>query len=145
MLNSAEVPLSAPLHTQYAAAVLLFTDTHDPWLQAFWCMMAFFTIFWWYNVPLSLVFNKGLQYWQRGADNLPLNNCIYVRDDLAARGDPVSAGQPVCTYLTADQQTYIYYQAQSAWYITLVCCQFWHIWNCKTRQVRLAAGCKICV
>jgi hypothetical protein len=24
---------------------------------------------------------------------------------------------------------------QSAWYVTLICSQFWHIWLCKTRSV----------
>jgi magnesium-transporting ATPase (P-type) len=28
-------------------------------------------------------------------------------------------------------------QANSAWYITLILCQFWHIWCCKTRQVSI--------
>ena len=26
-------------------------------------------------------------------------------------------------------------QANAAWYITLIMCQFWHIWFCKTRRV----------
>jgi hypothetical protein len=29
---------------------------------------------------------------------------------------------------------------QSAWYITLVMQQFWHIWLCKTRQVGQVLG-----
>lgn len=29
----------------------------------------------------------------------------------------------------------IYRQAQAAWYLTLIMCQFWHIWVCKTRLV----------
>lgn len=26
-------------------------------------------------------------------------------------------------------------QSNAAWYITLIMCQFWHIWFCKTRRV----------
>lgn len=26
---------------------------------------------------------------------------------------------------------------QAAWYVTLICCQFWHIWVCKTREVSI--------
>lgn len=26
-------------------------------------------------------------------------------------------------------------QSNAAWYITLILCQFWHIWFCKTRRV----------
>ena len=28
-------------------------------------------------------------------------------------------------------------QANAAWYITLIMCQFWHIWFCKTRRVSI--------
>jgi magnesium-transporting ATPase (P-type) len=28
-------------------------------------------------------------------------------------------------------------QANAAWYITLIMCQFWHIWTCKTRRVSI--------
>jgi magnesium-transporting ATPase (P-type) len=28
-------------------------------------------------------------------------------------------------------------QANTAWYITLILCQFWHIWFCKTRRVSI--------
>lgn len=26
---------------------------------------------------------------------------------------------------------------QAAWYVTLICCQFWHIWVCKTREASI--------
>jgi magnesium-transporting ATPase (P-type) len=35
--------------------------------------------------------------------------------------------------LDARKQWRIYQQSQSAWYLTLVVCQFWHIWCCRTR------------
>ena len=28
-------------------------------------------------------------------------------------------------------------QANASWYITLIMCQFWHIWFCKTRRVSI--------
>jgi hypothetical protein len=46
----------------------------------------------------------------------------------------------VCKVLTSAEQANIYWQAQSAWYVTLICSQFWHIWFCKTRAVSLAAA-----
>jgi hypothetical protein len=42
--------------------------------------------------------------------------------------------------LTARKQAEIYWQAQSAWYVTLICSQFWHIWVCKTRVVSCKRG-----
>lgn len=33
-------------------------------VQAFLCMIAFFTLFWWNGVPLSVVYDHGNQYWQ---------------------------------------------------------------------------------
>lgn len=44
-------------------------------------------------------------------------------------------GQQVCRVVSPRQQAEIYWQAQSAWYVTLICSQFWHIWICKTRVV----------
>jgi hypothetical protein len=42
--------------------------------------------------------------------------------------------------LNPRQQAEIFWQAQSAWYVTLICCQFWHIWVCKTRVVSHVTG-----
>lgn len=49
-------------------------------LQAFFCMMAFFTMFWWFDVPIDYVYNRGTTNWgapgtealyvSRGADAL---------------------------------------------------------------------------
>ena len=33
----------------------------------------------------------------------------------------------------------IYCESQSAWYLTLVLGQFWHIWNCRTRSTSVFA------
>lgn len=32
-------------------------------VQSVLCMISFFTIFWWYGVPLSMVYNHGTEYW----------------------------------------------------------------------------------
>lgn len=50
---------------------------------------------------------------------------------------PAGAIQEVCRVLSPRQQAEIFWQAQSAWYVTLICSQFWHIWACKTRVVSL--------
>ena len=39
--------------------------------------------------------------------------------------------------LDARQQWQIYQESQSAWYLTLVMSQFWHIWLCRTRTESL--------
>ena len=43
-------------------------------------------------------------------------------------------------WVTSDGRVYdapaqwrIYRESQAAWYLTLIMCQFWHIWNCRTR------------
>jgi sodium/potassium-transporting ATPase subunit alpha len=35
------------------------------------------------------------------------------------------------------QQWDIFCQSQAAWYLSLVLCQFWHIWNCRTRTASI--------
>lgn len=47
--------------------------------------------------------------------------------------------------LSPRQQAEIFWQAQSAWYVTLICSQFWHIWVCKTRVVSLKEPCMDCI
>lgn len=50
---------------------------------------------------------------------------------------PAGASSPVCSVLTSQEQADIYFKAQSAWYVTLISSQFWHIWVCKTRVVSI--------
>eukprot|EP00879_Flechtneria_rotunda_P033136 GHRR01036672.1.p1 GENE.GHRR01036672.1~~GHRR01036672.1.p1 ORF type:complete len:117 (+),score=10.16 GHRR01036672.1:158-508(+) len=79
-------------------------------------MLAFFTIFWWYDVPISYVYNHGNTNWSLGAPDLTV------------------CGNAGCRVLMGRQQAEIYWAAQSAWYVTLISSQFWHIWVCKTRE-----------
>ncbi|KAF6263646.1 hypothetical protein COO60DRAFT_1698701 [Scenedesmus sp. NREL 46B-D3] len=89
------------------------------------CMLAFFTVFWWNGVPLSSVYNQGSDYWMFPE----------TQGDLTLTGTcKLVGGAEVCRVLSARDQAVIYWQAQSAWYVTLICSQFWHIWICKTRQ-----------
>ncbi|WIA28646.1 hypothetical protein OEZ86_011182 [Tetradesmus obliquus] len=88
------------------------------------CMLAFFTIFWWNGVPLSSVYNKGSDYWMfpdTQTDLTLTGTCKFID------------GVERCRILSPREQSIIYWQAQSAWYVTLICSQFWHIWFCKTR------------
>jgi magnesium-transporting ATPase (P-type) len=88
-------------------------------------MISFFSIFWWNGVSIDFVYDKGVDFWSASAEPLVVGSCNTVN------------GVQVCRQLTGAEQQDIYFQAQSAWYITLVCCQFWHIWVCKTRQVSI--------
>jgi magnesium-transporting ATPase (P-type) len=90
------------------------------------CMIAFFSIFWWNGVSIDYVFDRGVEHWNEQAADLTIGNCVVV-----------NGANTRCRVLNRDEQVNIYYQAQSAWYITLIMCQFWHIWVCKTRQVSI--------
>jgi hypothetical protein len=85
-------------------------------------MLSFFTIFWWYHIPLSLVYNSASDFWSPASGDLKFD-CNMVN------------GTEVCRVLTGQEQAEIYWQAQSSWYVTLIMNQFWHIWTCKTRTV----------
>ena len=37
----------------------------------------------------------------------------------------------------AHMQWHIFCESQAAWYLTLILCQFWHIWNCRTRSASI--------
>jgi len=89
-------------------------------MSAVICMLSYFTMFWWYHIPLSLVYNSASDFWSPNSGDLKFD-CNMVN------------GAEVCRVLTGQQQAEIFYQAQSAWYVTLIMGQFWHIWTCKTR------------
>ncbi len=97
--------------------------------QAFLCMISFFAIFWWHGVPIEYVYNNGIEFWGGPESKHDLGI------GTGCTGPPGQA--PACRYLTVAEQRDLYYQAQSAWFITLVSCQFWHIWVCKTRRVSI--------
>lgn len=83
--------------------------------EAWICMVAYFSVFLWYDIPISMVFDSSDTYWKDGAPPLMVGG-----RELQGR-----------------EQRDIYWQAQSAYYVTLICCQFWHIWICKTRTVSI--------
>jgi len=70
---------------------------------------SFFMVFYKYNIPGSAIWGKANQYF------IPTANDYYG--------------------LNAEQQVNILTEAQSAFYVTVVFCQFFHIWMCKTRRV----------
>ncbi|KAI8473316.1 MAG: hypothetical protein J3K34DRAFT_518987 [Monoraphidium minutum] len=90
--------------------------------QAVFCLIAFFTVFWWHEVPLAWTYNTGNTHWTPDAPPFEGWKC---------------AGAGGCRDLDGPAQTRIYWEAQAAWYVTLVMCQFWHIFTCKTRQVSI--------
>ena len=97
--------------------------------EALFCMLAFFTIFWWHGVPISSIYNTGTTNWS-SASAPPLD--VPPGCAGAAGGDPGG-----CRSLSGAEQVAVYYEAQAAWYATLICCQAWHIFMCKTRTVPL--------
>ncbi|KAL6750151.1 Na+/K+-ATPase alpha subunit [Haematococcus lacustris] len=89
-------------------------------LQSAVCMIAFFSVFWWYGISVPQV-----------AFGIDRGNFL-VPDGSSSNLDTTRGWghQP------RDPARHLL-QAQAAWYVTLVMCQFWHIWMCKTRQVSI--------
>jgi sodium/potassium-transporting ATPase subunit alpha len=84
-------------------------------LETGWCLLSFFTVFAAAGVPGSALWNSFRTAWS--ADAAPLT----------------TGGR---TFTGAEQQT-IYYEAVAAYYLTLIACQAWHVFTCKTRYVSL--------
>jgi magnesium-transporting ATPase (P-type) len=114
------------------------------------CMLSFFAVFWWRGVPLSSVFGSVPTYWSAEPLSPDLTLCPPAAPSLAsaAEGGNAFAGTPAssasggagagnCRVLSGEQQRAVYFEAQAAWYACLVCCQFFHVWTCKTRRAPL--------
>jgi sodium/potassium-transporting ATPase subunit alpha len=80
------------------------------------CILAYFTVFWSYEISVSDLFDSDTKYWSLNSPNFTL-----------------SSGK----YLTAEEQTKIYEEASAAWHITLVMSQAFHLWMCTTRRISL--------
>jgi magnesium-transporting ATPase (P-type) len=88
--------------------------------QAAFCLLAFFAVFWWHHVPLSWIYNTGTSQWTRNSRPIEGWRC----DDAGG-----------CRALDGETQERIYWEAQAAWYVTLVMCQFWHIFTVRALVV----------
>jgi len=79
-------------------------------------MFAYFVVYQLHGVPISQLAWSAETYWQAGSPDLivpgraPLN-------DL--------------------EQIAVYRESVGAWYATLIACQFWNVFACKTRFVSL--------
>jgi magnesium-transporting ATPase (P-type) len=86
---------------------------------SFLCLMAYLTVFWWEAVPMEkLLFATSVSRFNYSSE---LNN------DFVGNG----------RHFSPEHQTSIAESAQAAWFITLVMCQFWHLFAVKTRYVPL--------
>jgi sodium/potassium-transporting ATPase subunit alpha len=83
-------------------------------------MFAYFMVYVINGIPVSSLAFAGDVYFQLGGNELASN-------DFVANGQSFSPAQ----------QTAIYYESISAWYATLVMCQFWNVWVCKTRSASI--------
>ena len=80
------------------------------------CLLTYFTIFLSYGVTGADLWNSSETFWQDDSPPLTLNN-----------GD----------VLTAEQQVDIVNEAHAGYYLTLILCQVWNLFVCKTRFVSL--------
>jgi hypothetical protein len=102
-------------------------------LEAFWCMMAYFTTFWWYGISIPSIVNTSNTYFQvqpvigAGMNELAtacglMITCIvmHTQPEGTDADVPPLPGYPD---ITGSKQQLIFRQAQAAWYLTLVCVQ----------------------
>ncbi len=78
--------------------------------------LTYFLIFMKYGIPASaLPFSSDTHWINSGAQNFTVGDLTF----------------------TAEDQANILAEVQSGYWITLVMCQFWHVWMCKTRVISL--------
>jgi sodium/potassium-transporting ATPase subunit alpha len=80
------------------------------------CFLTYFLIFMKYGIPASaLPFSSDKHWINSGAEDFVVGDVTF----------------------TPAQQAAILAEVQSGYWITLVMCQFWHVWMCKTRIISL--------
>jgi len=84
-------------------------------LETLCCMWAFFSIFQYHGISGSHVIFSSPPHWTSTSPDLVLGGTVY----------------------TAAQQVSIVREARSAYYATLILCQFANLWNCKTQSTSL--------
>uniref|UniRef100_A0A1I7ZE95 Cation_ATPase_N domain-containing protein n=1 Tax=Steinernema glaseri TaxID=37863 RepID=A0A1I7ZE95_9BILA len=80
------------------------------------CVLAFFSVFWYYGIATSDLLLSSHHHWVQNSQNL-----------TTSRG----------LVFDSDSQLNIHRQASAAWHITLVISQVFHLWMCTTRRVSL--------
>ena len=99
-----------------------------PWPTAIWAAYNSSNITWTPGAPYA-----ASDLAQLGLPGVPnatggIGNYSTVNDYIQARG---------CVFYTPQQQWHIYQESQSAWYTNLVMCQFFHVFNARTRSVSI--------
>ena len=84
-------------------------------LETLTCVWAWMTIFLYHGVPGHVVLESFNTYWTAGSPDLVVG----------------------FTVLTAAEQVTIAAEARSAYYLTLIGCQFFNLWNCKTQTTSI--------
>jgi len=82
-------------------------------IETTFCFLAFWTVLWREGIGLGDLADTVDERW-------------------SGSSDPWTIGGRT---LTGVQQEDILREAQSAYFLTIVMSQFWHIWNCKTRRM----------
>ena len=76
----------------------------------FTSMFAYFWVYVYHGIPVSALAWTAQTYFQDGAPDFIVGSRVYV----------------------AQEQQNIYYESVSAWYATIIMCQFWNVWTCTT-------------
>ena len=81
------------------------------------CLLSYFTVFSYWGI-------SGPQLW------------LSFQNQWNGDSPPLTAATKDRTY-TGNEQVHIWYEAIAAYYFTLIACQGWHVFTCKTRFVSL--------
>ncbi len=97
------------------------------------CMFAYFMVYVRNGIPV-----------RRVAYSLDKGYFAYPPFEQNAAGEWMSGGKVVPLLINSRGEAFdalrqweIFCESQAAWYLTLILCQFWHIWNCRTRSASI--------
>jgi sodium/potassium-transporting ATPase subunit alpha len=94
------------------------------------CMFAFFLVFIHNGIPIHrLTFSLDHKYFATPPVYLQTNGTWVTESGDSVPDFVTSSGR----HINAEEQWKIAFEASSAWYMTLIVCQVWHLFNCRTR------------
>ena len=107
-------PRNVLTHKLFNSQVIMYSYLQAACIECTFCLLAYCHVFWKKGISIGEIVNTS-GYWQQNSLPLKLNHQVYLAAD----------------------QVQLQQEAATSYYVTLIMCQFVHLWVCRTRTTSL--------